>query len=307
MDIIKILKDYKKEATDTTIKKHYQNLLFISKSLNKDIINNKDIFNNFEEIKKKIIDDDKTIFTKRNKISSIIVFLKAIKEDNNLINKYSELLEILSNRIDKTKFKKNNKDNDKWMPMKEINNYLVKLKYEIPNNILTYSDLVSYMKYISLYFHLNVEAIRCDLSETEIYKFELKEYDDNINYLILDTDAKYIMNNFKTKKSYDQIIININDEQKNELVKYYNSLISYKEINQINNNYMFILKNGNKMTRSHYSKFFINIFSDSDKSLNVNMLRKITASENCNIKNIKNKSDRMGHSIETHLKYYVKE
>lgn len=308
-NIYNIVKNYKNEATSSTIKTHILNIHNIDKLINKKDKNTKiDIktFDDFEKVKEIILNEDNTVFTKRNKLSSLIVLLRALKKDDKLINKYSELLEILTNRSDKEKYKKTQKEEDKWMTMDEIKDHVNDLKLNIPSNIETYNDLLKYMKYIALYIHINIEAIRNDLSDTIITNDGLVNINNDYNYILLN-GLKFLINNYKTKKAHNAITIDLNDDDFDVLNKYFIQLNTYKLNNQIDDDFIFINKDGTKMTRNKYTKFFISIFDNKDKKLNVNMIRKISASNNTNIKGIKEKARRMGHTINTHLNYYVKE
>jgi hypothetical protein len=288
-----IIKEYKKNITESTLKIHILNINTIIK-----LIGN-DNFNNYEYIKNKILNDVSTIYTKRNKLTSLIVYLRASDSDDILINKYSELIECLSNKIDKINFKKNKKEEDNWLSIEEIKNKVNELRNNTIINPITYKDLKQYMKFIIFYFHIYIESLRNDISCIII-----DEYD--INFNIFDSlNKQIIINKYKTEKTHGQITIKLNNEQFETIIKYIESLNFYKKVNNIHNNYFLIAHNGNMMTRNYYSKFFNTIYED--KNINVNMIRKIMASNNCDIIKIKEKAKRMGHSLTTHLNNYVKE
>lgn len=288
-----IIRNYKKDATETTIKAHINNI-------NKIIDVCGDIFNNYDLIKDKILNDDTTLYTKKNKISSLIVYLRATDTNDDLINKYSELIEILTNRIDKQKFKKTKKENDNWITIEEIKNKLCTLKQNIKKEPKTYNELKYYIKYIIFYFHTEIESLRNDLCDLII------DNNDDINYNTYD-DKKGIIkiNKYKTEKTHGQIKIKLTKTQKEIMNDYIKSLNYYKRLYKIDNNYFLISSNGDKIKRNNYTKIFKTIYDD--KIINVNMIRKIMASNNCNIKQIKQKAERMGHTLQTHLNSYVKE
>jgi hypothetical protein len=326
-----LLKKYKPNDSLSSIRVHLLNLHKLERLIRysklteeekKDpdfLIRNKDIeekiFDDFEHVKRLIANDENTNHTKRNRFTSIVVYLKAMGSKNpELLKNYSECMELFSHRVEKQKFKKNPKEEKEWMTREEIDKVLETMIEKMPENIERYNELFKYMKYIALYFHVNIECLRNELADTQLMFYNMydriKHYEE-LNYIILtntkDKHAVCYLNNYKTKKKYNQIDIDLTSEHNEELKKYLIELKKYKDAHNITNNWMFINRDGTKMTRNMYSWLIKNCFEGIGKKVGVNMLRKILASENCPIKEIKEKARRMGHSVETHLNHYVKE
>lgn len=273
------------------------------------------IFDDFEFVKKLIANDETTNHTKRNRFTSIVVYLKAKgSKSPELLTKYSECMELFSHRVEKQKFKKTDKEEKAWMTKEELVNKVKLLLDKLPPKIHTYNELFKYMRYIALHFHINIECLRNELADTQLMFHNLydriKHYEE-LNYIVLtnskEKHAVCLINNYKTKKSYNQIDIDIKDEDNEILKSYLLALNEYKKQHNITNYWMFINRDGTKMTRNMYSWLIKSIFDDGDKKIGVNMIRKIMSSAGCNIKEIKDKALRMGHSVETHLNHYVKE
>jgi len=131
--------------------------------------------------------------------------------------------------------------------------------------------------------------------------------DKNKNYIILNQKMGYIvLFNFKTVKSHGAQKIKIPNYILKELNKYYKALKVYKKINKITNNYFLLQKNGDKLTRNDYTKFFNEIFKNDNKLISTSLIRKIITSDTWNIKEIKELSDKMQHTVQQSLKSYVK-
>jgi hypothetical protein len=330
-DTYELLKKYKPNDSLNSIRVHILNLHKLDRLIRtarmteeekndpEFLIRNGDIdekiFDDFEFVKKLIANDETTNHTKRNRFTSIVVYLKAKGSKNpELLKNYSECMELFSHRVEKQKFKKTDKEEKAWMTKEQLVERVKVLLDKLPPKINTYNDLFKYMRYIALHFHINIECLRNELADTQIMFYKLYErikHFEELNYIVLtntkDKHAVCLINSYKTKKTYNQIDIDISKEDNEILKSYLLELTEYKKRHGYTNNWMFINRDGTKMTRNMYSWLIKSIFSDCDKKVGINMIRKIMSSAGCNIKEIKDKALRMGHSVETHLNHYVKE
>ena len=165
-----------------------------------------------------IRDDDKvevflskfSFTTRRNYYSAIITLLQSEeKPDKDLINKYSKIV-----RDTNTKYVEQNetgvvsdKQKDKLLPMEKINSLLEALKKE--------KSQMEYIlfKLLSIYHLRNEVATLQRITPTE-YKKLTKEDKGGNNYLVVGTKKITIYrNDYKTKKKYGTIKIDITDKE----------------------------------------------------------------------------------------------
>jgi hypothetical protein len=308
MDLSKVFD--KEEIKESTKKIYISNLNKIIKDYG---VNNKNDFN--IDLLNKIKSDkslkDNTI---KNKLNTIYVYLKSEKYDNEIIDAYKNEIKIINNEIDKVQQQKvkSEKEKENWIDKEYINNKLLTLKKSIDINkklkLYSYDQLKEYMNYIILLIH-SLYPMRNDLSDTEIlYLKDYKENDINKNYIILSKNTGYILlNNFKTNKKYGSIKYDFKGELLRELIKYNDYLNKYKNINKIDNKFLLINKNGDKLNRNDYTKFFISIFKDDNKNIGTTLMRKVIISQVWdNIEQIEDMAHKSQHSISIALKNYVK-
>jgi len=165
-----------------------------------------------------IRDDDKvevflskfSFTTRRNYYSAIITLLQSEeKPDKDLINKYSKIV-----RDTNTKYVEQNetgvvsdKQKDKLLPMEKINSLLEALKKE--------KSQMEYIlfKLLSIYHLRNEVATLQKITPTEYKKLTAEDKGGN-NYLVVGTKKITIYrNDYKTKKKYGTIKIDITDKE----------------------------------------------------------------------------------------------
>lgn len=295
--------------TESSARIYAMNILKLSKDFN--IKLDEKSFSDFD-INKIKNDENISDNTKKNKIISIIKYLKAYNQSKELIQKFSDEADIFSSKIDrkKRKLEKTEREKENWITKDELNNKIDELHELIKDDILKdYSYINNYMKYISLLIHSEI-PLRNDLSDAEIFSindFKLLDPEKDKNYIILNQKVGYIiLFNFKTVKSKGAQKIKIPKDILKELNKYFKELKLYKKINKITNNHFLLQKNGDKLTRNDYTKFFNEIFKGDNKLISTSLIRKIITSETWNIKEIKELSDKMQHTVIEALKSYVK-
>jgi hypothetical protein len=246
--------------------------------------------------------------TLKNKLSSIIIYLRMKKQPEELINKYVDMFESLSNKMSKehSTMNKTDKENDNWMSKEELIKYLSILKKELPKNPTTKSEMSKWMRYITLLIHINY-PLRNELADTEITT-KINNNDPNINYIQVKKDnVSALIQAYKTKKTYKDIKFNFVKEVADEIRKYYKHLSTFKKNNNINNDWFLMAKNNEKMTRNDFTHFMKSIFEPLGKNISTTMIRKIIVSSLYPVEQMKELSKVMGHSMNVAMEYYAKD
>ena len=296
------------DITESSAKIYTSNLIKISKDFNIKLDENS--FQDLEIIDK-IKLSDQSENTKKNKINSIIIYLKAFGAPQNINDRYNDEADKYTTKINRKnkKLEKTEKENKNWVTIDEIKNKISDLKKKIKDDIIiNYDYIKNYMKYILLNIHI-FAPMRNDLSDAVFidYKtFKKNDIDKTKNYIIITPkNGCIILYNFKTFKSKGIQKIDIDDDDLlKELNKYKSVINKYKKDNNIINDWFIFDKKGDKITRNEYTKLFNEIFDN--KKISTTMIRKIIVSNTWNIKEIKKLSDKMQHTPQQALNNYVK-
>lgn len=287
------------------------------KTILRDLQEPTSIFLDYDKIYKYFNDNEKEmkLTTKRNKILAIIIFLKGVKAEKQLIDKYTMFHDSLTINLNRElyKNKKNKKEEKNWCTMLELEARLDEIKLDIPEQIKTFSDISKYMKYIVGLIQLET-GLRNDLADCEIYDYhdyKKIETKTNINYLIIQKrveEARLILQNYKTKKAYGILDIKISQPVSKQIKLFYNEVQKYKKLRNQSFNWLVFDKYGEKFNRNEYTKLLNNIFNiDDERTVSSGLIRKVILSEKIDIRKLKKQAVNMGHSVQTQLKYYVKE
>ena len=252
-----------------------------------------------------IRDDDKvevflskfSFTTRRNYYSAIITILQSEeKPDKDLINKYSKIV-----RDTNEKYVEQNetgvvseKQKDKLLPMEKINSLLEALKKE--------KSQMEYIlfKLLSIYHLRNEVATLQRITPTEYKKLTAEDKGGN-NYLVVGTKKITIYrNDYKTKKKYGTIKIDITDKEFQKEFRTY--------LDTLKNNIVFPY-NGDIMSKKrltnhlmYYSRKHINV------GISTTMLAKSILSHKYSQKVEGQKLDAAarGHSVSMQNSVYVK-
>jgi len=235
--------------------------------------------------------------TRRNYYSAIITLLQSEeKPDKDLINKYSKIV-----RDTNTKYVEQNetgvvseKQKDKLLPMEKINSLLEALKKE--------KSQMEYIlfKLLSIYHLRNEVATLQRITPTEYKKLTNEDKGGN-NYLVVGTKKITIYrNDYKTKKKYGTIKIDITDKEFQKEFRNY--------LNTLKNNIVFPYNNemmSKKRLTNHlmyYSRKHINV------GISTTMLAKSILSHKYSEKVEGQKLDAAarGHSVSMQNNVYVK-
>jgi hypothetical protein len=239
---------------------------------------------------------------------SVIVLLKNLPKNEQIdaaLKIYNEEMDE-QNRIIREQLAshiKTDKQNDKWITEEEnikIKDYLKSL---IPSKIQTIKDLNAYRNYI-IFMLYDAMPSRLDYADT-IIKYKNKNIlSDEYNYILLDKKNKkvqYIMNQYKTAKTYGNKQIDINAELYDILNDYFKHL---KKFN--NKHYLLLDDSGNKLSRNRLSTVYKSLGEVINKPLSVSVNRHIKISNMVPIEKMKQMADNMGNSISEQVFTYAK-
>ena len=307
-DLYDALREYKPELTDTSVRIYCLNLMHMATYYNKPLT--PDLFKNSKEIREDLEELKYSTPTLKNKVVSIITYLKMKHQPQSLINQYSDYYDMLAGKISKehAKMDKTDKEKDNWMTKDDLIKYLDILKKELPTKIESKVDMSKWMKYISLLIHINY-PFRNELADAQIVS-KITNNNPDINYIIVDNKnktVKAIIQNYKTKKTYKDIKINFIQSVANDVLTYYKLLSSYKKLNNINNDWLLLAKNNEKMSRNDFTNFIKSIFLPLGKNISTTMIRKIIISDLYPVDKMKEMARIMGHDIQTSVNYYAKD
>jgi len=308
-EIYKLIKETHEKIADSSCRIYSLNVRKILADLN----DNGTVFLNYDNMYKYFFDGDASLPTIRNKINSVIIFLKGIKADKDIIEKYSLLSDGMGTKIAREKFKmeKTEKEKDNWTSVESLSRRIVDLYNDVPYEIKTNLDMYRYQQYIAGLLQLNT-GLRNELADCEIYPYGIYAgitTQSDVNYLIFkkgDKTSRLVIQNYKTKKTYGIIDIVLDEEITREVKKYYVAIQKYKDAKKFLNNWLFFNKHGNKLSRVDYTKFMKDVFNIGGKQISTSMIRKIKLSEKYSANDMEDTAKKMGHSMITQLKHYIK-
>jgi len=171
--------------------------------------------NNFDAVMKTI--KDETLNTRKNRLIAIVVSLKAIDADKELIEKYSEemtkLAEESEERVKRQKL--SDKQRQNWVSYEQLIKLTEKLFDEIKKEEilkkekLTRGEYTLLQDYILLRLYLTF-TWRNDFADMKIIKSERQD-DNKNNFLLLKKGVpdKFILNQYKTDSKYGKKSVKI--------------------------------------------------------------------------------------------------
>ena len=307
-DLEKDLDEYLPNASASTKKTYMTNLTSLANYLDAPL--SVSMFSDFDEIKKDLEGLKYTTNTLKNKLSSIVTYLKMYDAKAELVGKYSDYIDSLSGKLSRKNetMDKTDKEKENWMTKKELEDYADKLKSELPPKPTSYSDMLKWMKYITLRTHI-LYPLRNELSDAKIVP-SIKTNDPEANYVILDKKndaAKILLQVFKTAKTYKSIDIKVLPALAKEMNTFYKHLVAYKKNNGIDNDWMLLNKKGEKFSRNDYTYFVQSIFEPLGKKISTTLIRKIIVSDLYNPNAMKELARVMAHDPKTAMTYYAKD
>jgi len=301
------------KLTDNTIKSYTNQYNTLLKTFKTDKVN---FVNNPENVFKVLEKEFTNIGTLKLKINVVILILDVFFTDNKNYTEnkkiYTDYLTNIWNLIkeQEEKAEPTQKQLDRSLTKEEneliISTLLKKVKYSIK----TPEDLEVLKKTI-IYLIYNSHKMRGDLGVSRFILNTDKEFNnmvDNTNYIVIDKVKKevyYYQVNYKTKNTYKDNKIKLNDE----IYKYIVKLFNYYNKLKIKKKWFLYQKDlKTPFNQDNFSKFYSNIGKSTiGKITSLQINRTQDASENINeIEIIKNKSKNQNHSLNTHINTYAK-
>lgn len=307
---------YKKQIKKSTLEQYEKNYNKLSKDINGDIEDNFKWLLNFEKVMNEI-NKSPSPHTRKNKVNTVVIYINMLddlnKTEQEILKKYNNEIVSLTKLIN-TNYNKNemnDKQKNNWVTYEELINLKNQLKEDLPKNIIDYPNYKKLMFYIMLSVHLEL-PLRNDLTDAKLYyikDFNKLEEEPEINYIVLDKKNGFIiLNNYKTSGSYGRKKLDLPKELYMMFKKYYTSIKQ-----QTKDDYIFIDKDKEKLSRNGYTLLFNNLFRSLgvNKKISSSMIRHIVISHKFPI-NKNEMEDReqlagiMGHSVNEALKVYSK-
>lgn len=298
------LREFKPDITNSTLDSYMLNLAKFEKILGEKL--SPELFKDAENVREKFEAEGYTQATLKTKYATIINYLKMYDEP---YDRYTEFCDIITGKLTKQQatMEKSDKESENWLTKQELLDYLEKLKGDLPKIPRSYGDLHRWMKYITLLFHINY-PLRNELADAVITT-STDTSDQDKNYFVVNPrkkTVKAVIQNYKTKKTYNAIELDLIPSVANAFMKYYMFLNIYKKSEEINNDWLLISKDGSKLTRNDFTRFVQSIFSFTDKTISTTMIRKIIVSDLYDVKKMKELSHIMAHDLGTAIQYYAK-
>jgi arsenate reductase-like glutaredoxin family protein len=259
---------------------------------------------------KKLKDHYQNLATLRNKINSIIVYMRCNNEDlfNKTYKYYKEvndkLLALINEKYDTNEMTE--KEHDNWLTNDDIEKIENDLFEKIPKKIMTIKDYITFRNYL-LFKIYQILPSRNEIVNSKIMnKPTLKaiaKLPIDINYFFVDRKNKniiYQMNQYKTQKKYGQKNINLGNTLYKLFLKYMRVLKKLKIY------YSFVNEDRNQMSPNRLSKVYSKFGEIVNKKTSTRLNRHIHSSNNLDVKKLKDLSNKMAHDINTHIRIYTK-
>ena len=253
--------------------------------------------------------------TIKTKLASIIIFLRIIKTDktskeiDTAIEIYSKAVDLLSADIKNSlsSSEKSTKQKDNWLTKEDDTTLVDNLFKLVPSKINTPKDLIHLRNYV-IYKFYQTTPTRNEIADAKIIFTPLKKdglLSDEFNYIILDKKKKtitYIMNQYKTSKTYGVKNISIDSAL-------YPLLLQYKKaVDNFNDKHYFLLNDTatDKLTRNRLGVIYSGLGESIGKKLGTTMNRHIAISNLIPIKEMHELAEKMGHGITEAVLVYAK-
>lgn len=260
------------------------------------------------------------ISTKKNYLMSLLILLHSDDKYKELYDKYlkyaNEIIKLndeYRNSQEKSESQKRN-----WIEWEKIEELLQELKtevyhYKIPRqetlNKKNKQILQDYVLLALYVYQAPRRAVYADMkiiTEAE-YKGLTNDEKRQNNWLVVNKKNRkkyFILTKFKTEKSQGLSRIEISKKMSRVL----NLLLRFLNTGD----WLLTNKQGNKMSANILTKHLVRIFKPTGKRISINMLRHLYATKhspakNVNLEKLKEEADKMGHSVEQHIKYIKKD
>jgi hypothetical protein len=256
--------------------------------------------------------------TIKTKIASVIVLLRCLDVQGKTSKKavdialplYSKEIESLTGDVKKdlASGEKSDKMKTNWTSAEEVSTLKATLKALVPDEIKSSKDLAHFRDYV-LYMLYDDLPTRNDIADSKIVFSSPKkhsELSDEYNYIVLDKRLKkaaYIMNNYKTAKSYGAKQIPLAPELYPILVRYKTAVDGFNG----GQSWLFLNNAGTeKLSRNRLGVIYSGLGKSIGKKLSTTINRHIAVSRVIPLDKMKDLADKMGHSVQEQVDVYAK-
>ena len=313
--LIEAIQEFKPNVKNNSIMTYINNLKKVCREISgkdkKDCyLGNLKWLNDYEKVMDTI--DDEPLNTRKNRLIAIVVALKATDANKDLIDKYTERMTKLAEEGDARdkEQKLNDKQKANWVDYNEliklIENLFDRIKEQglLKKEKLSRKEYTLFQDYIMLRTYLTF-TYRNDFCEMKVISNE-NEDNGKDNFLLLKngTPDKFILNQYKTQKTYGKKIVDIPEN----LAKVIKKFLKFNK-----SGYFLTLQDGIRaMTSNGITKSFNRLFQNElGKTISTSLLRHIVISHmrasDPTIKEQERKEqeieDRFMHSAGTNDKY----
>lgn len=262
----------------------------------------------------KVIEGSSSKHTAKNRSAVLKVWCEMF----DLPDKYSKQLDIimteLANEVydDYSKNTMNDKQKENWVSVEELRGVLEKLRGKLPASVAaidTYGEYKQLLQYFMLLIHLDT-PLRNDLACAKIYKAaDLPEKQDSeINYISVGKTCKLYLNDYKTRSDYGVKVIDLGSDVSRDLNKY------MEVFERMSPNRWFMMDRHDIdkcISRTTYTKWFNDIFSDMGKKVSSTQIRRAVVSDLYDVDENESKkkaelANKMGHSVAIASLVYAK-
>lgn len=318
----KIIREFKPELKDNSVKQYVMNLKTLSSIFKSDNYKYLDDPQNvIEKLNTTINPKTSELYnflTKRNILNAVIVFLQALGDHAARIEEYIDERDKYNKEYVKQQQKGTKSDHQKenWVELEELYKMLNTMNDEIKpikkanmewkDMSKAQRNLIQAYTIFSIYVRMpmrNDVAGMESISKREYNKLTEKDKEDN-NYLVVErTDLWFVLNEYKTVKKYKEKKLLIKDPILKRTLRYY--------LKQKGHGQLFTTAvEGNPLTRNALTKLLIRTSEKYlNKKIGTTMLRHIYVSDKYGDtkKELKEDNNVMGHSKDTMFNVYVKE
>jgi len=247
--------------------------------------------------------------TKRNYIISIVSILSCLKQNSKATKKVKELYDTYFKILDhynttlKNQTTKTETEKENWITKDNLNTIYKKVEDDAlkVKSFDTKKEYDKYLEYVILSLY-TLTAPRRNKDYIDMVVDNPKMKTSDLNYFDIE-NKQFVFNNYKTKKSYQQQIIDIPDNLFKILVNY----IGMRENSDINESeYLLIDFKGNPLSKSNSITRILNkIFG---KKIGSSMLRKMYHTNKYSkvIDELEKDAVNMGHSKDVIMNNYIK-
>lgn len=262
----------------------------------------------------KVIEGSSSKHTAKNRAS----ILKSWCDIFNLNEKYGQQLDIIMTELandvhdEYSKNTMNEKQKENWLTVEELRGVLEKLRGKLPASVAaidTYGEYKQLLQYFMLLIHLDT-PLRNDLACAKIYKAaDLPEKQDSeINYISVGKTCKLYLNDYKTRSDYGVKVIDLGSDVSRDLNKY------MEVFERMSPNRWFMMDRHDTdkcISRTTYTKWFNDIFSDMGKKVSSTQIRRAVVSDLYDVDENESKkkaelANKMGHSVAIASLVYAK-